>query len=108
MRKRNVPPFPSPYGPVYHNLCDPIYLKHLRQNSDFREVAKYPGAVPITALQPGAMPMSAPQMPAPGNYMNQPNALLWAGQSYGQVGFMSGDVMPKNNIVAFRRKTVAA
>ncbi|UBF29848.1 hypothetical protein K9N68_37190 (plasmid) [Kovacikia minuta CCNUW1] len=94
MRTRNVPPFPSPYGPVYHNLSSPVFLKHLRANSDFREVAKYPGAVPISLMQPGPMGMSAPMMPAPGNYMNAPNQMLFMGQGYGQVGFMSGDVMP--------------
>ncbi len=93
-RKRNVPPFPSPYGPVYHQLADPIFLKHLRANTDFREVAKYPGAVPVDALQPGAMPGSAPMLPPPGSFMQQPNQLLFMGGGYGQVGFMSGDVMP--------------
>ena len=94
MRTRNVPPFPSPFGPVYHCLCSPIFLKHLRANSDFREVAKYPGAVPVQALAPGNMPMSAPQMPAPGQFMQNPNQMLFQGQALGQTGFMSGDVMP--------------
>jgi hypothetical protein len=96
-RKRHVPPFSSPYGPVYHMLVDPMFLKDLRANSDFREVAKYPGAVPVSMLQPGAMPMSAPMMPAPGqmgNFVSAPNQLLFGGGGYGQVGFMSGDVMP--------------
>jgi len=94
IRKRNVPLFPSPYGPVVHCLADPIFLKHLRANSDFREVAKYPGAVPVSMLQSGAMPMSAPQMPAPGNFMGAPNSMLFGGGQYGQTGFMYGDVMP--------------
>lgn len=94
MRKRNVPAFPSPYGPVYHMMCDPVFLKHLRQNSDFREVAKYPGAVPIEALQGGTMPMSAPMLPPPVNIAMAPNNLIFGGQGYGQVGFMSGEVMP--------------
>ncbi len=72
------------------------------------EVAKYPGAVPVDALQPGAMPGSAPMLPPPGSFMQQPNQLLFMGGGYGQVGFMSGDVMPKNNIVAFSRKAIAA
>lgn len=94
MRSRNVPPFASPHGPVYHCLADPIFIKHLRKDSSFREVARYPGAVPVDMLQPGTMPGSAPLMPAPGNYMQQPNQLLFQGGGYGQVGFMSGDVMP--------------
>ncbi len=94
MRTRNVPPFPSPYGPVYHCLASPTFIKHLRANSDFREVAKYPGAVPVQMLQPGAMPMSAPQMPPPGNFMSAPNQMLFMGGGYGQVGYMSGDVLP--------------
>ncbi len=94
MRTRNVPPFPSPYGPVYHSLTSPVFMKHLRANSDFREVAKYPGAVPITSLQPGPMPMSAPMMPPPGNYAMAPNNLLFGGGGVGQVGFMTGEVLP--------------
>jgi hypothetical protein len=116
MRKRSVPAFGSPYGPVYHCLADPIFMKHLRANSDFREVAKYPGAVPIESLQSGAMPMSAPMMPSPmgimggGNIMptGSPNSLLFGGAGYGQVGFMSGDVLPKNTVVAFCRRAIAA
>jgi hypothetical protein len=94
IRKRNVPLFPSPFGPVAHCLADPIFIKHLRANSDFREVAKYPGAVPVSMLQGGTMPMSAPSMPAPGNFMGNPNQLLFGGGQYGQTGFMYGDVMP--------------
>ena len=116
MRKRNVPLFSSPYGPVAHCLADPVFLKHLRANSDFREVAKYPGAVPVEAIAPGAMPMSAPLMPSPMGIMGganpmptgNPNALLFGSAGYGQTGFMSGDVLPKNKVVAFSRKAVAA
>lgn len=69
------------------------------------EVAKYPGAVPIDMLQGGASPMSAPLMPAP---MGGPNALLFMGGAYNQTGFMAGEVMPKNNVVPFARKTIHA
>lgn len=81
-------------------------IKSLRVNK--LEVAKYPGAVPVQMLQPGAMPMSAPQMPPPGNFMSAPNQMLFMGGGYGQVGYMSGDVLPKNQIVRFSRKTAIA
>ena len=40
MRKRNVPPFADGY---YRCIVDPTAMMHLRQNSDFREIARYPG-----------------------------------------------------------------
>jgi hypothetical protein len=40
MRKRNVPTFADGY---YRCIVDPTAMMHLRQNSDFREIARYPG-----------------------------------------------------------------
>jgi hypothetical protein len=94
MRSRNVPPFTSPLGPVYHALSSPTVLKHLRKDSDFREVAKYPGAIPMSMLQPGMSSMAAPLMPAPGDWRGMPNTLVQSGGFYGQVGYMAGDMMP--------------
>ena len=39
MRKRNVPTFSDGY---YRCIVDPTAMMHLRQNSDFREIARYP------------------------------------------------------------------
>ena len=39
MRKRNVPTFADGY---YRCIVDPTAMMHLRQNSDFREIARYP------------------------------------------------------------------
>lgn len=93
MRNRNVPPFPAPTGPVYHCLMSPEFNKALRRDRDFKEVAKYPGALPIQALQAGLMPGSAPQMPAPMSYINSPNQLMFAGSGYGQSSY-TVDVVP--------------
>ena len=97
MLKRNVPQFSSPSGPVYHCLADPSFIAALRRDDDFREVARYPGSIPINSLQYGASPMSAPLMPVPGNYhpqyMNNPNILSYQGVGYGQAAYMS-DAMP--------------
>jgi hypothetical protein len=66
----------------------------LRQDADFREVAKYPSFVNAGMLQPGITPFSAPQMPPPGaGYISGPNQLIFGGQQYGQATFM-GDAMP--------------
>lgn len=110
MRGRNVPPFQSNLGPVYHALTSPNAIKDLRRDPDFREVARYPGMIPIQMLKPGMMPMSAPMVPnsmnpmnlnmTPGggmgipNWGNNPNMLIQQGGFYGQSGFMYGEMMP--------------
>lgn len=93
MRSRNVPAFPSPVGPVYHCLMSPELNKALRRDDDFREVARYPGALPIELLQGGLMPGSAPRMPAPMSYLNSPNQLIMSGGQYGQASYGT-DVIP--------------
>jgi len=78
MRKRNVPTFADGY---YRCIVDPTAMMHLRQNSDFREIARYPGTGMIN-----------PMMPA-----MQPNANFYQGMgpAYGQAGFVAGQpVMP--------------
>ena len=56
-------------------------MMHLRQNSDFREIARYPGTGMINPMQPAM----------------QPNANFYQGMgpAYGQAGFVAGQpVMP--------------
>ena len=78
MRKRNVPTFADGY---YRCIVDPTAMMHLRQNSDFREIARYPGNGMINPMQPAL----------------QPNANFYQGMgpAYGQAGFVAGQpVMP--------------
>ena len=78
MRKRNVPTFADGY---YRCIVDPTAMMHLRQNSDFREIARYPGNGMINPMQPAM----------------QPNANFYQGMgpAYGQAGFVAGQpVMP--------------
>jgi hypothetical protein len=52
---------------------------HLRQNSDFREVARYPGNGQINPLMSSM----------------QPNAAIYMGQGFGQATFVAGEpIMP--------------
>jgi hypothetical protein len=53
MRKRNVPTYQDGF---YRCVCDPTFLMHLRQNSDFREVARYPGNGQINPLMSAMQP----------------------------------------------------
>ena len=76
LRKRNTPTFQDGF---YRCVCDPTFLMHLRQNSDFREVARYPGNGQINPLMSGM----------------QPNAALYMGQGFGQATFVAGEpIMP--------------
>ncbi len=78
MRKRNVPTFADGY---YRCIVDPTAMMHLRQNSDFREIARYPGTGMVNPMQPGL----------------EPNANFYQGMgpAYGQAGFVAGQpVMP--------------
>jgi hypothetical protein len=78
MRKRNVPTFADGY---YRCLVDPTAMMHLRQNSDFREVARYPGQGVVNPMQPHLAPNAH-------NYLGM-------GPAYGQAGFVAGQpVMP--------------
>jgi hypothetical protein len=73
MRSRNIPTYSNGY---YRVLADPVFCKHLRQDSDYREVARYPGSGMINPM----MPMMQPNAP---NYMG-------FGPAYGQAGFVGG------------------
>ena len=76
LRKRNVPVFQDGY---YRCIADPSFMKDLRADQGFREVARYPG-------------MGAPN-PLMG--MAAPNAALYQGGQYGQAQFVAGEpVMP--------------
>ena len=78
MRKRNVPTFPDGN---YRAILDPTAMKHMRQDSDFREIARYPGNGLIDPSQAHL----------------QPNANFFTGMgpAYGQAGFVAGQpVMP--------------
>ena len=78
MRKRNVPTFADGY---YRCIVDPTAMMHLRQNSDFREIARYPGTGMINPM--------APEMHPDANFFKG------MGPAYGQAGFVAGQpVMP--------------
>jgi len=78
MRKRNVPTFSDGY---YRCICDPTAMMHLRQDTDFREIARYPGQGIINPMQPNQAPNA--------------NFYQGMGPAYGQAGFVAGQpVMP--------------
>ncbi len=78
MRKRNVPTFADGY---YRCICDPTAIMHLRQDDDFREIARYPGQGIINPMQPNQAPNA--------------NFYQGMGPAYGQAGFVAGQpVMP--------------
>jgi hypothetical protein len=78
MRKRNVPTFADGY---YRCVADPTAMMHLRQNSDFREIARYPGQGMINPMNPIGGPSA--------------NYFMGMGPAYGQAGFVAGQpVMP--------------
>jgi hypothetical protein len=76
LRKRNVPVFQDGY---YRCIADPSFMKDLRADQGFREVARYPG-----------MGQGNPLMGAMG-----PNQAIYGGGQYGQAQFVAGEpVMP--------------
>lgn len=78
LRKRNVPVFPDGN---YRAILDPTAMKHMRQDSDFREVARYPGSGMVDPSQPFLAPNA--------------NFYTGMGPGYGQAGFVAGQpVMP--------------
>ena len=78
MRKRNVPTFADGY---YRCIVDPTAMMHLRQDEDFREIARYPGSGMVNPMSPGEMPNA--------------NFYQGMGPAYGQAGFVAGQpVMP--------------
>jgi hypothetical protein len=78
MRKRNIPTFPDGY---FRCIADPTAMQHLRQDSDFREVARYAGQGVVDPMQPHLAPNA--------------NFFTGMGPAYGQAGFVAGQpVMP--------------
>ena len=78
MRKRNVPTFADGY---YRCIADPTAMQHLRQDNDFREVARYAGQGIVDPMQPHLAPNAS--------------FYLGMGPAYGQAGFVAGQpVMP--------------
>ena len=76
LRKRNVPVFQDGY---YRCIADPTFMRDLRADQGFREVARYPG-----------MGQGNPLMGAGG-----PNQAIYGGGQYGQAMFVAGEpVMP--------------
>ena len=76
LRKRNVPVFQDGY---YRCIADPSFMKDLRADQGFREVARYPGM----------------GQPNPLMGMAAPNAALYQGGQYGQAQFVGGEpIMP--------------
>jgi hypothetical protein len=52
LRNRNVPPFPDG---LYHAIVSPRFMKHLRQQSDFRNTWQYSGQINPLLTGPGAL-----------------------------------------------------
>lgn len=78
LRKRNTPTFPDGN---YRAILDPTAMKHMRQDSDFREVARYAGNGLVDPSQPFLAPNA--------------NFYMGMGPNYGQAGFVAGQpVMP--------------
>ena len=76
LRKRNVPVFADGY---YRCIAYPSFMKDMRADSGFREVARYPG-------------MGQPN-PLMGS--QSPNSAVYGGGQYGQAQFVGGEpVMP--------------
>jgi hypothetical protein len=76
LRKRNVPVFADGY---YRAIADPSFMKDLRADQGFREVARYPGMGQPNPMM-GAM---------------SPNSAIYGGGQYGQAQFVAGEpVMP--------------
>ena len=76
LRKRNVPVFADGY---YRCIADPSFMKDMRADSGFREVARYPGMGQPNPLMGAA----------------SPNSAIYGGGQYGQAQFVGGEpVMP--------------
>ena len=73
MNKRNVPRFEDGF---YRAVVDPSAMMHLRQDSDFREIARYPGNGLVDPMNPATQPNA--------------NFFMGMGPAYGQTGFVQG------------------
>lgn len=84
MNERKVPTFEDGN---YWCLCSPKFLLHLRRDPDFREIARYPGAIPVSAMSQPSEPMGVPQVPAnAGSFATPFQGGLMAGQSVDLMG----------------------
>jgi hypothetical protein len=83
LKLANVPTFSDG---LYRALVHPTFLKHLRQDARFTEVARYPGFSPISAMCDPTNAFAPMNMPHPNNVnaMNNPNALAFYGSLVGQ------------------------
>lgn len=75
LRSRNVPRFGDG---SYRCLASPRFMTHLRQDPDFREVARYPGY---------------------GDPMMSPNAVIYQGGQFGQAGMAGGMPMQPSGVL---------
>lgn len=75
LRSRNVPRF---MDGSYRCICSPRFMTHLRQDPDFREVARYPGY---------------------GDSMMSPNSMILQGAQFGQAGMAGGQPMMPSGIL---------
>jgi hypothetical protein len=92
-RTRLVPPFPTAGQDLYHCLCSPNFMLHLRQDPEFRKVAQYPGIPGNMLYTPNVS--SAPVMPPVMPWTMTPNQLIQAGGFAGQTGYLHQQMMPQ-------------
>jgi hypothetical protein len=71
--ERHVPRYMDGY---YRCLCDPTFMMHMRQDSDFREIARYSGNGIVNPMAPYTQPNAS-------NYLGM-------GPAYGQAGSVGG------------------
>lgn len=90
LRNRNVPTFEDGN---YRCLCSPRFMKHLRQDSSFREVARYPG---FPGMQPNMAIYGGPQM----NQYNTPQGqpVMPSGFVFEGVRFFESTNMPTASV----------
>lgn len=71
---------------LYRALVSPTFAKHLMQDPQFTEVARYPGYAPIQMMQDFSNPFAPMRMPHPNevNALQNPNVLAFYGQLTGQ------------------------
>lgn len=82
LERRNTPKFEDGN---YAAIISPRFYKHLRQDPDFREVARYPGQIPLSMMSQ-EYALGPAQIP----FINTPNALLFGGPQQGQSYSVNG------------------
>jgi hypothetical protein len=96
LKLANVPTFSDG---LYRALVHPTFLKHLRQDDKFTQVARYPGFSPIATMVDPTNAFAPLNMPHPNNVnaMNNPNALAFYGSLVGQnpgMGTLNQEMFP--------------